>query len=126
MVSFETATGLQITECTIEIDNTSLLERLKNRMDVVRKDKTERFNTKLASRVIRGSQPKPLDRKIPASLGQKLNESQKAAVTHALSSDISYIWGPPGTGKTYALGELVRILYQQGERCLCVQTRTRL
>jgi superfamily I DNA and/or RNA helicase/ribosomal protein L37AE/L43A len=118
MVSFENATGLQITECTIEINNTSLLERLKDRMDVVRKDKSERFNTKLASRVIRGSQPKPLDRKIPASLGQKLNESQKAAVTHALSSDISYIWGPPGTGKTYALGELVRILYQQGEKVL--------
>lgn len=116
--SFENASDLEISECTIRVDNTSLLERLKDRMDLVRKDKSERFNTDLARRVIGGKQPKPIDRKIPNSFGQKLNNSQKSAVNNALANDVSYIWGPPGTGKTYALGELVRILYEQGEKIL--------
>lgn len=36
-----------------------------------------------------------------------LSESQKEAVETALSSPVSYIWGPPGTGKTQSLAHAV-------------------
>lgn len=49
-----------------------------------------------------------------------LNESQKGAVEFALlpSSLISLIWGPPGTGKTQTLVEIIRHLVAAGQRVL--------
>lgn len=45
-----------------------------------------------------------------------LDESQKSAVQKALENDITFIWGPPGTGKSHTLARLIANLYQYGER----------
>lgn len=37
----------------------------------------------------------------------RLSKAQRAAVETALSHGVSYIWGPPGTGKTYTLAHTV-------------------
>ena len=48
-----------------------------------------------------------------------LNDSQKDAIRFALASrDVALIHGPPGTGKTHTLIELVRQLLKQGLRLL--------
>lgn len=48
-----------------------------------------------------------------------LNDSQKDAIGFALSSEqIALIHGPPGTGKTYTLIELIRQLLDRGQRVL--------
>ncbi|KAL8290332.1 hypothetical protein RQP46_002590 [Phenoliferia psychrophenolica] len=49
-----------------------------------------------------------------------LNPSQKSAVDFALAptSLVSLIWGPPGTGKTQTLVEIVRHLVASGQRVL--------
>ena len=44
----------------------------------------------------------------------RLNLSQRKALIHALSHDLSLIQGPPGTGKTFVLGLIVRELVRQG------------
>ncbi|CAG99853.1 ATP-dependent 5'-3' DNA helicase HCS1 [Kluyveromyces lactis] len=49
---------------------------------------------------------------------EQLNESQRDAIQHSLSNEISIIHGPPGTGKTYTLVELIKQLYDRGERIL--------
>lgn len=49
---------------------------------------------------------------------QQLNQSQKDAINFALSNDISIIHGPPGTGKTFTLIELIQQLVSKGERVL--------
>ncbi|KAK9466890.1 P-loop containing nucleoside triphosphate hydrolase protein [Lipomyces arxii] len=48
-----------------------------------------------------------------------LNESQKEAIAFALSdSEVSIVHGPPGTGKTYTVIEIIRQLVKKGERVL--------
>ncbi|KAJ2501746.1 hypothetical protein IWW47_003079, partial [Coemansia sp. RSA 2052] len=50
---------------------------------------------------------------------QSLNESQKAAVRLAVSAhDIALIHGPPGTGKTHTIVEVVRQLAARDQRIL--------
>ncbi|CEP62194.1 ATP-dependent 5'-3' DNA helicase HCS1 LALA0_S04e09978g [Lachancea lanzarotensis] len=47
-----------------------------------------------------------------------LNSSQKDAIDFSLQNKISIIHGPPGTGKTHTLVELIRQLCDQGHRVL--------
>lgn len=49
-----------------------------------------------------------------------LTTSQIAAVDSALSNDITYIWGPPGTGKTTVIGDIIRNLYKNNRSVLVV------
>jgi len=54
-------------------------------------------------------------------LDKNLNESQQTAVNFAISArDIAIIHGPPGTGKTTTLVELIRQVVLRGERVLVV------
>jgi ATP-dependent RNA/DNA helicase IGHMBP2 len=57
----------------------------------------------------------------PEPLDLSLNESQQAAVHFALTAqDLAIIHGPPGTGKTTTLVELIRQITRRGERVLAV------
>jgi len=50
---------------------------------------------------------------------QTLNDSQRDAIRFALASnEVALIHGPPGTGKTYTLIELIRQLVKQDKRIL--------
>lgn len=45
------------------------------------------------------------------------DESQHQAFKAALSKDITFIWGPPGTGKSYTLSAIIMALHQmEGQR----------
>jgi superfamily I DNA and/or RNA helicase len=58
---------------------------------------------------------------LPVPLDKSLNESQNAAVHFALTADdIAIIHGPPGTGKTTTLVELIRQITRTGQSVLVV------
>lgn len=48
------------------------------------------------------------------------NNEQKEAVATAFGSDSSFIWGPPGTGKTITLGRIVEAFFRSGKTVLVV------
>ena len=54
---------------------------------------------------------------IPEDLYDYLDEPQKEAFKAAINNDITLIWGPPGTGKSFTLAAVIRGLYElQDER----------
>ncbi|TNY18032.1 P-loop containing nucleoside triphosphate hydrolase protein [Rhodotorula diobovata] len=54
-----------------------------------------------------------------ALIDDNLNDSQREAVDFALSSEeVALIWGPPGTGKTQTLVEIIRQLVRDDKRVL--------
>ncbi len=63
---------------------------------------------------------------LESTKSESLNESQQAAVEFALSSeDLAIIHGPPGTGKTTTVVELIRQAVSNGERVLaCAPSNT--
>lgn len=54
------------------------------------------------------------------ALDSKNVQSQNDAISSALSNDITYIWGPPGTGKTTVIGQIIDELYKRGRSVLIV------
>ena len=73
--------------------------------------------------VILGLRPAEfLSNRVPAQLHpltERLNESQKTAVVHALAAEhLAIIHGPPGTGKTTTVAALIATAAQRGDRVL--------
>lgn len=67
--------------------------------------------TQNLSTIQHGTYPAYLDEKVD------LDESQFKAFKASLDKDITFIWGPPGTGKSYTLSAVIMALYHmKGER----------
>ncbi|MEW2355966.1 AAA domain-containing protein [Spirillospora sp. NPDC029432] len=58
------------------------------------------------------------DRLLPGYRGRRLNGRQRQAVEQALASEATFVWGPPGTGKTEVVSCIVEGCYRQGLRVL--------
>ena len=48
------------------------------------------------------------------------NAEQNRAISAALTYDVTYIWGPPGTGKTTVIGKIVNELFKHNRSVLIV------
>lgn len=52
----------------------------------------------------------------------ELNRSQTAAVARCCDSNLAFVWGPPGTGKTTTLSHIAAELLAKGHRILVTST----
>ncbi|HVE99337.1 MAG TPA: AAA domain-containing protein, partial [Mycobacteriales bacterium] len=100
-------------------DASFLLERLAARLGEVLEDEVEVDLLSMAralglAPVHAGTAP------VPDDVASTLNEEQCAAVALGLGSDLTYVWGPPGTGKTTTVAHLVAAHYRAGRSVLLV------
>ena len=119
IISIQDDYGPTIHACVIQIDNTSILEALNDRLLEVEEGKKTNFNKALAEQVVKNE-----NKENPALVKDQLtgldilNNEQKESVLKALSNEVLYIWGPPGTGKTKTLGVLIRALFDENKKVL--------
>jgi glycerol-3-phosphate cytidylyltransferase-like family protein len=104
--------GKHVTVAELVWDLTFLLEKLADRLEE-RRGRENRYGDLLLGRLNSNS---ATDR----TAFDGLNDGQDAAVSHALASECTFIWGPPGTGKTRTIGWLVAELVRRGRSVLLV------
>jgi hypothetical protein len=121
-VGIEHDCGKTIAEARLITDLSYLLEALRKRYEEVLNGQRT-VDTRLAQPLFGSASPTLRvfegDLKLPPS-PRLLNEEQKAAIRLACGSDVLFIWGPPGTGKTQTIGFLVAALLQLKLRVLVV------
>jgi phosphatidylserine/phosphatidylglycerophosphate/cardiolipin synthase-like enzyme len=129
IISLDEDCGSHIKICMLTQDEAALLESLQNRLDLESGGNSGKagtavgMNIDLADKLIAGLSdilPKA-DYKYfePAAL----NLDQKSFVKKAVSHSVSFLWGPPGTGKTKTLGAIAANFYKDNERThICSNT----
>ncbi len=104
--------GPEFGRALLAFDATFILERLRERLE----SSAGQGNTALAVGLTRNTGrvgDAPLAAVVAA---EALNEGQRAAVRRALGSTVTYVWGPPGTGKTRTVGHLLASLMADSGR----------
>lgn len=108
--------GEVIEEGTATSDPLFLLQK---QIELLEKDPPYSSSVALASVGI-GSLPSVVKIDLDQRLAIDLNQEQQSVLEVVGKSSVSYIWGPPGTGKTTTLGSVVAALAEAGKRVLLV------
>ena len=116
LISLDDHLGPSIRRCILLIDNTALVEALKVRLDQVGKGELN-LSAYLADSVVSKETHHPEVSPIGVP-PHKLNDSQNAALHLMLERSVSYLWGPPGTGKTQTLSVGIQAAFDAGKRIL--------
>jgi hypothetical protein len=104
--STQTDYGNNIDVIEVAIDSSQLLQALLERIDEMRSG-----NKNLNNLMLNGS----------CNVNDKpLLKWQDTALKHALEYPITFVWRPPGTGKTKTLSDMVIAFLNQGKRVLMV------
>ena len=113
--------GASIPKALLIVDLTWLVERLRERLQAVRDGAAS--HGPIADDVLQpAAVPTAAAEPHPAVLrgGREMNEDQERAVRRSLGSRTTFVWGPPGTGKTWTLARIVEAHYRAGRSVLLV------
>jgi len=102
--------GLFIPQASIQIVPWFLLEQLKTRLEEVSEDKLKHFNVQNALKLfgfVEPSSKKVIANQNYVETKTNLVARQVEALSKAFSQEITFIWGPPGTGKTKTIATII-------------------
>lgn len=120
---FEITLGIQddlgpfIPKAVLSLSAYYLLEQLQRRLDEIRTGVLP-AERDMCMRLFAFQANVPFPNVKPAASLGDLNREQMEAVNLSLGQRVTFIWGPPGTGKTRTIGALVRELVRRGDRVL--------
>ena len=125
VINLEENLGKTVEKLSIEWSTTVVLEKMLERIGEM-KSQPDKFNMGLMSDLF---SPEKTSVSSPFS-GVALEDdrrtpNQRKAIRGALSNKITFVWGPPGTGKTSTLGFIACSLVERGERVLLVSNTNR-
>lgn len=110
--------GDYISEAILNIAPYYLLEILKERLREIKRKKIT-ININLLVSLFKDQVSNTIYKKeIPNN--DQLNEQQYKALKSSLQNDITFIWGPPGTGKTHTISNIITNFIEQDKRVLIV------
>lgn len=99
--------GENVEKVNFSTDTWKILEKLIEHVEKIINEKT----AKLATTLITNAKNKKL-------YNEQLNTGQNLAISMALNQPITFIWGPPGTGKTETLAKIALKNIEKGKRVL--------
>lgn len=108
--------GEYIAQAVLVVSPYYLLEILKTRLEEI-KNKQFNVNCDLAVGIFNGENPKKISEKGFQPL-QGLDIDQNRALEHSLKNNITFIWGPPGTGKTHTIAKIIEVLVKKNQTVL--------
>ena len=111
--------GPSIEHAVLITDASFLLERLAARLGQVIEGDAE-LDLDTVARLLGRAPVRAASADIPPDVSATLNEEQCAAVALALGSELTYVWGPPGTGKTTTVAHVVAAHARAGRSVLVV------
>jgi len=112
--------GQKVTEITVIANPYFLLEKLKERLQDLEQNKGK-WNLSLSLKVFGEEKPEiKSDNDFLSKRTETLNKEQKEALAKALGSEVAFIWGPPGTGKTFTLAQIVSEFLQRNKSVLLI------
>lgn len=108
IIVLEQSVGDLIHEACLFHDPWELLEQLIQRFDEIKKSKQKRLRVK-----------KMMDPSMPAKHPvDKIKSNVHELVLRSKYNPVTFVWGPPGTGKTYTLARVAANKYFQEKRVL--------
>jgi hypothetical protein len=119
-ISVEANLGEHISEAVLIISNYFLLEKLSERLNQVKNG--EVYNSDIAEKILKLKDVKLSYDKayIIPPRKESLNQSQEEALRLSLGSEVTYIWGPPGTGKTQTIASIIEGFLFQNQSVLLI------
>lgn len=110
--------GDTIASGVLIISNYFLLERLYEHLSGIKEG--ERDYSKIAEKILKQEvSTVALDESF-TSTDLNQNESQTQSIQLALGSEVTFIWGPPGTGKSETIAHLIEGLINKGLNTLLI------
>lgn len=106
--------GEYIGYARLESDLSMLMEKLINRIEAYG-EVDNKFGEKM---LVNNYHGEPCE--LLTEPSRQFNTKQRDAVKSAIGRDLTYIWGPPGTGKTTVIGEIIEESYQLDRTVLLV------
>lgn len=107
--------------CKVLLDSSFVLEGLKQKL--VELDEDEIDESLPFAKILLGEADKLSEvyhKRVPERFKAMLDKTQREAFDAALDKDVSFIWGPPGTGKSFTLASIIYALYELSEDRIAV------
>lgn len=118
--------GERIFSCLLRIDNTALHQALHDRLAAIEDGESEGFHFDMANAILSNDGEERVGTRFESwPWNQTPTQQQRKFVETALANRLTWLWGPPGTGKTDSLSALCRLLYEAQKRMLICSNTNR-